>query len=150
MFRTFATSCNTLTRATRIGGLWIRASAQRKIGLKSNIDHGRMPSPLTLKLTNMHPSQIMKMNRNLLFQWSAALCGGFTLTTASAFAQQATDKLTEEEARQLGIEAVVYGFPLVIVDVTKRVQTNVAEPKEGGHAPVNQFSNFLKYPTAAY
>src|SRR5215472_18126415 len=92
----------------------------------------------------------MNMNRNLLIQWAAALCAAFTLTTISAFAQQAPDKLTEEEARQLGIEAVVYGFPLVIVDVTKQVQTNVAKPEEGGHAPLNQFSNFLKYPTAAY
>jgi len=36
------------------------------------------------------------------------------------------------------------------VDVTKRVQTNVEEPNHNGHAPVNQFSNFLKYRTAAY
>jgi hypothetical protein len=92
----------------------------------------------------------MNTNRNFLIHWTAALCAAFTLTTASAFAEQATDKLTEEEAHQLGIEAVVYGFPLVIADVTEGVQTNVAEPKEGGHAPVNQFSNFLKYPTAAY
>jgi hypothetical protein len=90
------------------------------------------------------------MNRNLRIHWAATLCAAFSLATASLFAQQATGTLTEEEARQLGIEAVVYGFPLVIVDVTTQVQTNVAEPKEGGHAPVNQFSNFLKYPTAAY
>ena len=50
----------------------------------------------------------------------------------------------------VGVEAVVYGFPLVIGDMTKRVQTNVEEPNHNGHAPVNQFSNFLKYPTAAY
>lgn len=59
-------------------------------------------------------------------------------------------KVTEEEAQQLGVQAVVYGFPLVIVDVTKQVQTNVAEAEEGGHAPINQFSNFLKYPDASY
>ena len=91
----------------------------------------------------------MTTNRNLLIQWAAALCAAFALTMASAFAQPA-DKLTEEEAHQIGIEAVVYGFPLVIVDLTEQVQTNVAEPEEGGHAPVNQFSNFFKYPTAAY
>jgi len=90
------------------------------------------------------------MNQKVLVQWAATLCAAFALTTTASFAQQATDKLTEEEAHQLGIEAVVYGFPLVIVDVTRQVQTNVAEPEEGGHAPVNQFSNFLKYPTAAY
>jgi hypothetical protein len=58
--------------------------------------------------------------------------------------------LTTEEAREIGIEAVVYGYPMVICDVTKRVQTNVAEPQHNGHAPVNQFSNFLEYPTASY
>jgi hypothetical protein len=48
------------------------------------------------------------------------------------------------------VEAVVYGLPLVMVDITKQVQTNVEEPNHSGHAPINQFSNFLKYPTAAY
>ncbi len=67
----------------------------------------------------------------------------------TASAATATAKLSEEEALELGIEAVVYGFPLVIVDVTKRVQTNVAEPQPNGHAPINQFGNFSKYPTAA-
>jgi hypothetical protein len=61
-----------------------------------------------------------------------------------------TGRLTEAEARQLGIQAAVYGYPLVLVDVTKQVQTNVTTPEHNGRAPVNQFSNFLKYPTAAY
>jgi hypothetical protein len=58
--------------------------------------------------------------------------------------------LTEAKARQLGMEAVVYGYPLVIGDVTKQVQTNVRTPEHNGRAPINQFSNFLTYPTAAY
>ena len=58
--------------------------------------------------------------------------------------------LTESEARQLGMEAVVYGYPLVLGDVTKQVQTNVTTPEHNGRAPINQFSNFLTYPTAAY
>ena len=65
-------------------------------------------------------------------------------------ARNDSTKLTEAEARQLGIEAVEYGYPLVLVDVTKRVQTNVVAPEHNGRAPINQFSNFLKYPTAAY
>ena len=63
---------------------------------------------------------------------------------------QPSRPLTEKELLEVGVEAVVYGFPLVIVDVTKQVQTNVEEPNHNGHAPINQFSNFLKYPTAAY
>jgi hypothetical protein len=71
------------------------------------------------------------------------------LGTVPAWAAQA-GPLSEKEAHQLGIEAVVYGFPLVIVDITQQVQTNVAKAEEGGHAPINQFSNFLKYPDASY
>ncbi|MFZ1934891.1 MAG: hypothetical protein WCB27_02350 [Thermoguttaceae bacterium] len=48
----------------------------------------------------------------VLFVSSASLAG----TT-----QAQEDKAKEEEAAKLGVEAVVYGFPLVIVDVTKRV-----------------------------
>ena len=88
--------------------------------------------------------------KKLSIRWSATLCAAFAITTTTLYAQQATATLSEEEAQKLGIEAVVYGLPLVIVDVTKSVQTNVAKPEEGGHAPVNQFSHFLKYPTAAY
>jgi DNA sulfur modification protein DndE len=75
--------------------------------------------------------------------------------TGQCFADDNSDlkknaTLTTEEAREIGIEAVVYGYPMVICDVTKRVQTNVTEPQNNGHAPVNQFSNFLRYPNAAY
>jgi hypothetical protein len=71
-------------------------------------------------------------------------------TTTLTENQQAWAKVRADEARRLGIDAVVYGYPLVLVDVTKRVQTNVATPEHNGRAPINQFSNFLKYPTAAY
>src|ERR1700683_5630656 len=70
------------------------------------------------------------------------------LATVAGPAQAQDDKAKEAEAAKLGVEAVVYGFPLVIVDVTKRLQTNVEEPNNNGQAPVNQFSNFLKYPNA--
>jgi hypothetical protein len=78
----------------------------------------------------------------------AAIFGWLAIQAGPAPAQD--DKAMEEEAAKLGVEAAAYGFPLVIVNVTKRVQTNVEEPNHLGHAPVNQFSNFLKYPTAAY
>ena len=42
-----------------------------------------------------------------------------------------------------------YGLPLVIMDITRRVMTNVALPQTNGRAPINQFSNALKCLTAA-
>jgi hypothetical protein len=66
---------------------------------------------------------------------------------APSFAQPNT--LSVEEAQKIGVEAVVYGLPLVVMDLTKRASTNVPGPQPDAHAPVNQFGNALKYPPAS-
>ncbi len=71
-----------------------------------------------------------------------------SLALSPAWAQQAT-KVSEQEASAIGVEAVVYGLPLVIMDVTKRKMTNVATV-EALAAPINQFANVKEYPTAAF
>jgi hypothetical protein len=38
---------------------------------------------------------------------------------------QAPAKLSAEEAHKIGVEGVAYGLPLVIMELTKRVSTNV-------------------------
>ena len=70
-------------------------------------------------------------------------------TNAEATAKAAADRAREDEAAKVGVDAVVYGLPLVIAELTKRVQTNVAAPEPNAHAPVNQFGSMVKYPTAA-
>jgi uncharacterized protein (TIGR03000 family) len=57
--------------------------------------------------------------------------------------------LTEEDAFKLAKEAYVYGYPLVTMEMTRRVMTNVAEPR-GTRAPMGQFVNMREYPTAAF
>ncbi|HZY85181.1 MAG TPA: DUF1254 domain-containing protein, partial [Gemmataceae bacterium] len=66
---------------------------------------------------------------------------------AAAPKEKAT--LSEEEAFQLGTEAYVYGYPLVTMEMTRRVMTNAAEPKDN-HAPMGQFYNARTYPDAAF
>ncbi len=61
----------------------------------------------------------------------------------------AQDKLKPEEATRLGVEAYIYGYPLVTVEMTRRVGTNTDTPK-GFHAPMGQFANIREYPTAAF
>ena len=41
---------------------------------------------------------------------------------------QAADKVTEEEAAKIATEAYIYGYPLVTLEITRRVVTNTAVP----------------------
>lgn len=56
---------------------------------------------------------------------------------------------SDEQAFQIGQEAYIYGYPLVTMEITRRVMTNVAKP-EGAHAPMGQFLLMRKYPDAAF
>jgi len=56
--------------------------------------------------------------------------------------------LTEDEAAQIGTEAYIYGYPLVTMEMTRRVLTNVAAP-DGKLAPMGQFARLRSYPTPA-
>ena len=56
--------------------------------------------------------------------------------------------VSEPEAAQIGVEAYIYGYPLVTMEMTRRVLTNVATP-EGKLAPMGQFARLRQYPTPA-
>ncbi len=66
-----------------------------------------------------------------------------------AHAQVSTTAVTPEQAKQMAIEAYIYGYPLVTMEMTRRVLTNVAEPA-GTHAPMGQLIRMREYPTAAF
>jgi len=55
---------------------------------------------------------------------------------------------TPAEAEAIGEDAYIYGYPLITMDLTRQVTTNVAAP-EGLRAPVGQFANAREFPTAA-
>lgn len=56
--------------------------------------------------------------------------------------------VSEDEAARLGTEAYIYGYPLVTMELTRRVLTNVAAP-EGQKAPMGQFAKLREYPSPA-
>ena len=68
---------------------------------------------------------------------------------AAPSAPAAQGAMTEKEAMELGREAYIYGYPLVTMELTRRVMTNVAKP-EGTRAPMGQFVRMREYPTAAF
>ena len=88
------------------------------------------------------------MKRATLRRAALAL-GLLTMFVHAPGMAQAQGKLSEEEAQKIGVEAVVYGLPLVVMDFTKRVSTNVPGPQPNAHAPINQFGNMLEYPPAS-
>src|SRR5215471_6521960 len=53
------------------------------------------------------------------------------------------------EAVPLGVEAYIYCYPLVTMEMTRRVFTNVEKP-EGIHAPMGQLLRARAYPPASY
>ena len=61
----------------------------------------------------------------------------------------APDQAKQQEAFALGVEAYVYGYPLVTMEMTRRVMTNVAKAA-GKNAPMGQFANMKEYPTADF
>ena len=77
--------------------------------------------------------------------WLAALLAATTLLSPA----YAKDKTTALDAVPLGVEAYVYGYPLVTMEMTRRVMTNVAAP-EGTRAPMGQFLRMREYPSAAF
>lgn len=51
----------------------------------------------------------------------------------------------EQSALELGVEAYIYGYPLVLMDVTRSVLTNAPKPAELA-APLNQFCHVRTFP----
>lgn len=72
----------------------------------------------------------------------------FFLTVFSALSS-AEPFVNEKDAEDIATEAYIYGYPLVTMEMTRRVMTNTTEA-EGSHAPMGQFANMQKYPNASF
>jgi hypothetical protein len=67
---------------------------------------------------------------------------------AAAEAKAAAESAAKElEAREIAIDAYKYAYPLVTMEITRRVMTNVEKP-EGSKAPMGQFARLRSYPAA--
>jgi hypothetical protein len=88
------------------------------------------------------------MNRNVI-----ALSLGLFLTpllTHEATAQGKQPALTEAEAHAIAVDAYIYFYPLLSMDVSRKSFTNVEPDKVFGKGPMNTFTNVPAYPPADF
>ncbi|MFH7243818.1 MAG: DUF1254 domain-containing protein [Spirulina sp.] len=58
--------------------------------------------------------------------------------------------LNEQTAYEIGIEAYQYLYPLITMDVTRRITTNYAADAKPGMGPMNAFHHMRAFPTADF
>nr|WP_240051853.1 DUF1254 domain-containing protein [Pseudomonas arsenicoxydans] len=75
------------------------------------------------------------------------------LTLAAAvfpLASQAQPNVTPEEAHAIGVDAYLYFYPLLTMDITRKQFTNIEPGKEFGKGPMNMFVSVPQYPPANF
>jgi len=82
--------------------------------------------------------------------------GAFSLLTTTAFGSTArawdgplVDLIRGGEDFAIALDAYIYGYPLVTMEMTRRVMTNVGKP-EGTRAPQGQLIKLRAYPDATF
>ena len=77
-----------------------------------------------------------------------ALIGALSFLTGCQ-TTTAQSKLTPDEAQQLAVDAYIYGYPLVTMEYTRRVMTNIEKPA-GTRAPMGHLVRLRAYPDATF
>src|SRR5262249_45732695 len=57
---------------------------------------------------------------------------------------------SEQEAHAIAVEAYLFLYPLVTMDITRKQSTNIEPGKEFGKGPMNLFTNVPEYPPADF
>src|SRR2546430_15586293 len=89
----------------------------------------------------MKPTKPLLLTRTLTYLLIAAGTLHASLTSHA-------ESVSPEEAHAIGVEAYLYLYSLVTMDLTRKQLTNV-ERAEGISAPMNAFANVPAFPTAA-
>src|SRR5207344_553980 len=58
--------------------------------------------------------------------------------------------ITEQEAHAIAVDAYIYFYPLLSMDITRKQSTNIEPGKEFGKGPMNMFVNVPEYPPADF
>jgi len=92
----------------------------------------------------------MNFSRRTVSLGGVGLLAATSLSSTTALAEGLISDLMEgSDDFGLAVEAYVYGYPLVTMEMTRRVVTNVAEPA-GTRAPMGQLIKLREYPNAQF
>jgi hypothetical protein len=88
------------------------------------------------------------MNKSAIALVFSLLIG--SALSPTALAQTASPAITEEAAHAIGVDAYIYFYPLLSMDITRKQFTNIEPGKEFGKGPMNMFVNVPAYPPADF
>jgi len=91
----------------------------------------------------------MKYGSMIVLLIMAIISGLLLLQGAPALAATSA-KISEQEAREIGIDAYIYFYPLISMDITRKQFTNIEPGKEFGKGPMNMFVSVPEYPPANF
>ena len=95
----------------------------------------------------MKKRAINPLNSLSPFFGATALVLTFVLMPIPIDTAQAQQFATEQEAYAIGVDAYLYFYSLVTMDITRKQLSNV-EPGKGLGGPMNSFANIPEYPPA--
>ena len=84
---------------------------------------------------------------------ASAFAGEITVTSEAAHAQtSATESiaLPSDQVGDVATSAYVYAYPLILMELTRRLGTNVVDTRQFARAPMNQFANVPAFPDATF
>ncbi|HXY54695.1 MAG TPA: DUF1254 domain-containing protein [Nitrospirota bacterium] len=79
-----------------------------------------------------------------------AIISGLLLLQGAPALAATSAKISEQEAREIGIDAYIYFYPLISMDITRKQFTNIEPGKEFGKGPMNMFVSVPEYPPANF
>jgi hypothetical protein len=124
-----------MNRSTRRGGFPLSPSQGERVGETGPFVHRR------------RNTQSISLNFVVAAAFALALCAGCQ-TDSQQKSPAFKAAMTARETMEIATEAYLFGYPLVKMDLTRQVMTNVRFP-EGMNAPPGQFARIRSYPSAA-
>jgi hypothetical protein len=99
--------------------------------------------PKKRKILDRIAQQEKHMSMRMVLRATIVLAASLLATTSAVAAE-----LSEQEAQDIAVEAYVYFYPLITMDVTRLQLTNVEPDKVPMRNPMNMFAHVPAYPAA--